>query len=275
MSPANGFDAAAARSFELFGFAVLHNLFSDAEVHRLRREVEGALRERFGTQFGANTRDDMPAVSDDEVAAEGNFMPLMANRSPFSQHLVADDARLSSFAASVLGECTVASPALTTLLSSDTPWHNDPGIGARWLRLNAYLQSATAATGALRVVPASQHGSLPRDIARMLQDEPTARATPDALPGIALETEPGDVIAFDPRVHHSAWGGAARLRWSVDFVSLPSPSDSKAVKETRGLIEELSDWPTTETWPTWSEWAAGTSPRRRAAVEKLTWLGVL
>jgi hypothetical protein len=235
----------------------LRGLLSDAEVDVLRAEVEGGLRDAFGSAFGANTRDDMPSGEDDEVAAEGNFLPLMADRTPLSQSLVADDPRLASFAEKVLGACTLASPALATLLVADTPWHNDPGIGERWVRFNAYLQPATESTGALRVVPGSQDRSLPDDV------------------GVALETMPGDVIAFDPRVRHGAWGGGPRLRWNVDFVALPDESDAQRFAHTRGLIEELSSWPSTDRWPTWSEWAAGTNEARQAAVQKLSALGVL
>ena len=268
------FDEASVSHFELFGFAVLRNLLSGDEAHRLRAEVEAGLRDAFGLRFGENTRDDMPAEDDEEVAAEGNFLPLMADRTPLSQSLLADDLRLQSFAEAVLGESTIASPALATLLVADTPWHNDPGTGERWLRLNAYLQPSAADTGSLRVVPASQQGSLPTDIAEMLKHQRTLRARPDALPGVALETMPGDVIAFDPRVHHGAWGGGRRLRWSVDFVALPSKGDRKRLDETRALVQELSSWPTTDAWPTWREWAAGPDERRRAAVAKLKALGI-
>ncbi|GAC1601141.1 MAG: hypothetical protein NVS3B21_28590 [Acidimicrobiales bacterium] len=267
-------ESSAALEFKTFGYTVLRHLLSHDEVIELRAEVERGLRDRFGTTFGHNTRDDMPGENDDEVAAEGNFMPLMSNLAPLSQRLVADDRRLTSFAESVLGECTIASPALATLLTSDTPWHSDPGIGERWLRFNAYLQPAAATTGALRAVPASHHGSVPAGVAALLKSDPRRQGKADGLPGVVLETEPGDVIAFDPRVHHSAWGGGARLRWSIDFAAFPAIDDHDRRERTRDLVDELSSWPTDGRWPTWAEWAAGGTTDRARALNKLIALGV-
>jgi ectoine hydroxylase-related dioxygenase (phytanoyl-CoA dioxygenase family) len=257
--------------FDLFGFVVLRALLTTSEIEQLGAEVDGALRDAFAESYASNTRHEV--VADGDVAAEGNFLPLMADRAPLSQALVVDDPRLSGIADDLLGDFTVASPALATCLVSDTPWHNDGGLGSRWLRLNAYLQPATHSTGALRVVPGSQDGATSDRIARHLGIA-GERGDPDALPGVALETMPGDLIVFDPRIHHGSWGGSTRLRWSVDYLSMPPADDAEAMARTSSLVADLSDWPSTPEFPTWAEWVAHPSERRREAARKLRTLGM-
>ena len=111
-------------------------------------------------------------------------------------------------------------------------------------------------------------------IARYLETSGGRLADPQALPGIALETMPGDVIVFDPRIHHGSWGGVRRLRWSVDYLAMPAADDDVGLARTSSLIADLSDWPTTDEFPTWSQWQAHPSTARREAAGKLRALGI-
>ena len=258
--------------FESFGFVVMRAALSPDEVARLTAEVDLALDDAFGSRYGRNTRTDLV---DDDVAAEGNFLPLMASNTPLSASLVADDPRFLRVADQLLGRATVASPALATCLVTDTPWHNEGGLGERWLRFNAYLHPAAAATGALRVVPGSHHGDASERVEQYLLGRGQSEESPDLLPGHPIETQPGDVIAFDPRVRHAAFGGSNRLRWSVDFLRMPTPQESAAFDRTRSLVETLSDWPSPQRWPRWAAWSAEVAgPSRARAVRQLQELGV-
>jgi ectoine hydroxylase-related dioxygenase (phytanoyl-CoA dioxygenase family) len=264
-------DAAQQTHFDLFGYVIVRSLLSPPEVDQLAAEVDSALRSVFGEAYASNTRHD--EIAEGDVAAEGNFLPLMADGAPLSQSLVVDDDRLRSIAKVLIGDFTVASPALATCLVADTPWHNDGGLGQRWLRCNAYLQPTTRSSGALRVVAGTQDPSVADRIASYLE-ECERRMDAEALPGVALETAPGDVIVFDPRVHHGSWGGARRLRWSVDYLAMPSADDAEALARTGSLVADLSDWPTTNEFPTWSQWHAKPTPRRQEAGMKLAALGI-
>jgi hypothetical protein len=219
----------------------------------------------------------MPAEGAEEVAAAGNFIPLMSVRTPLSLALVADDDRLWTSAEELLGDITIASPALATCLVADTPWHHDPGIGDPWLRFNAYLQPAAASTGALRVVAGSHVPELGRGVGSYLASVGVEwRDRPNALPGFALETEPGDVIGFDPRLYHGAWGSGRRLRWNVDYAQFPAATDSVRRAKIRDLVRELSDWPHPPQWPVWNDWLQEDAPASRAhAIDNLTELGAL
>lgn len=249
------------------GYVVLRGLFSSSEVERLRGEVDEALSSAFGKDYGRNTRTE--ELGEGEIAAEGNFLPLMADRSPLSMALVADDPRLLPAADALLGTAAVpVSPALATCMVSDTPWHNDSGTGERWVRFNAYLDPVDEATGALRIAVRSQN--LPA------ADSPCSFDPTEASAEIAvLQTEPGDVIAFDPRAFHASFGGTRRLRWCVDYAAVPPTRDSVRAEATRGLIQELSSWPHPPDWPVWRSWAACVSSSRgREAMTTLRKLGV-
>jgi hypothetical protein len=102
------------------------------------------------------------------------------------------------------------------------------------LRFNAYLQPATASTGALRVVAGTHEPELGRGVRSYLASVGVERRDrPNALPGFALET-PGDVIGFDPRLYHGAWGSGRRLRWNVDYAQFPAATDSVRVLSRPG-----------------------------------------
>lgn len=248
------------------GYVVLRGLFSSPEVERLRAEVDEALSSAFGADYGRNTRTE--DLADGEIAAEGNFLPLMADRSPLSMALVADDPRLLPAADKFLDTAAVpVSPALATCMVSDTPWHNDSGTGERWVRFNAYLDRVEEATGALRIAVRSQ--KRPAVVPSLF--DPTDAGVEVAV----LQTEPGDVIAFDPRAFHASFGGTHRLRWCVDYAAVPSTHDVVRTEATRGLVEELSSWPHPADWPVWRSWAASVSSSRgREAVATLRKLGI-
>lgn len=249
------------------GYVVLRGLLSSGEVELLRAEVDSALRSAFGGDYGRNTRTE--DLGEGEIAAEGNFLPLMADRAPLSMALVADDPRLLPKADTLLGTAAVpVSPALATCMVSDTPWHNDPGTGERWVRFNAYLDPVDETTGALRVAIGSQN------LPSVESSQPFDAMNADAEVAV-LQTEPGDVVAFDPRAFHASFGGTRRLRWCVDYASVPATHDQVRAEATRGLVEELSSWPHPPDWPVWRSWSAGVSSSRgRKAVAALLKLGV-
>lgn len=247
--------------FREHGYVVLRGLLSITEAEQLRAEVDSALSSVFSSDYGRNTRTE--ELGEGEIAAEGNFLPLMAERSPLSMTLVADDPRFLPAADTLLGTSAVpVSPALATCMVSDTPWHNDLGTGDRWVRFNAYLDPVDAATGALRIAVRSQN-------------RPAVEPIEACVEVAVLETEPGDVIAFDPRAFHASFGGTRRLRWCVDYATAPSTHDDVRAEATRGLVEELSSWPHPPDWPVWRSWSACvSSPRGREAVTTLRRLGV-
>jgi hypothetical protein len=59
---------------------------------------------------------------------------------------------------------------------------------------------------------------------------------------MALETRPGDVIAFDEHLVHGSVGGTVRHQWRVDFVADPvGPTEEALVRETFAQLFD-PDW---------------------------------
>jgi hypothetical protein len=62
------------------------------------------------------------------------------------------------------------------------------------------------------------------------------------VPGVVLETSPGDVILLDEHLFHASEGGAERLQWRVDYVLDPTtPVEEESVRSYLASVFP-SDW---------------------------------
>lgn len=99
------------------------------------------------------------------------------------------------------------------------------------------------------------------------------------VPSVVLETEPGDVIAFDVHLFHSSAGGRNRLAWTIEYLPWPGVADAERLRGVRDLVIDSADFGgyDRDRWPAWREWAvgAGKFPSRLIAVERLRLLNVL
>ena len=107
------------------------------------------------------------------------------------------------------------------LYDGDTNWHTDSDLDVMSIGFLCYLESLQPATGALRVLPASHREPFGASV--------HARSDTFApLPGVAIETDPGDAIVFDEHLCHSSVGGRNRRQWRVDYVADPTDADEEA-----------------------------------------------
>ncbi len=117
--------------------------------------------------------------------------------------------------------------------TGDTRWHSDGfhTIG-KYLKVAFYLDSLTSDTGCLRVIPGSHRADLEEWSARQARDAPDLWGISQLeVPHVALETQPGDVVAFNHNLMHSSFGGnAARRMFTINCC---------AYCETPEEIEEL------------------------------------
>ena len=261
--------------FEAFGFVVLRRLLDDSETAALTTEVTAAL----GDAFGAIGTDTDPEVTG---GIRGDYLPLSVDRTPLSQALIADDPRLFQGSAALLGQPTVPTMPIATCFTSNAGWHTDQGPDVGGVKFLAHLERRIAGTGALRVVPGSHDPAFGERVRGYWSRDP-ARQGFDGwdAPCVVLETEPGDVIAFDLHLYHSSAGGDRRLAWTIEFLPWPGLSDPGRLRLVRDLVVDTADFGDEgydrERWPTWREWAAGARrvPSRQVAVERLRLLGVL
>jgi hypothetical protein len=254
---------------------VRRGLFDPVEAAELKAEVTDSIRDAFG---GVGTDTD----PDGTGGIRGDYLPLSADHAPLSQAMIADDRRLFQGSVELLGRSTVPTMPIATCFTSNAGWHCDDGRGVGGVKFIAYLEPRTAATGALRVMPGTHDPAYQARTNQYWSQDPAAQgfeAWP--VPGMAIETEPGDVIAFDVNLFHSSDGGHNRLAWTIEYLPWPGLGDRDRMDLVRRSILETVDFDhegyDRDRWPTWREWVAGGRDidSRGCAVQRLRLLGVL
>ncbi len=179
--------------------------------------------------------------------------------------------------AALLGHPTVPTAPIATCFTSNAGWHTDQGPRVGGVKFLAHLQRRTVGTGALRVVPGSHDPAFAERVRGFWSRDPALQGFEGwPVPCVVLETEPGDVIAFDVHLYHSSAGGDQRLAWTIEYLPWPGLGDPE-----RFLVVDTVDFDhqgyDRQRWPTWREWEAATRsvPSRQVAVERLRLLGVL
>jgi hypothetical protein len=194
--------------FEAFGFALLPHF---ADVAALSAEHDGCMRDAFADPSHMN------------AGAAGNrfrYVPTMCELTPHSLALVR---QLAPVASALLKAPVLPSRAKATTYRGSTKWHRDADATLKSVGFIFYLEPLNAESGALRVLPGSHWG----DYGATLQPF-TAGA--QIVPGVAIPTTPGDVIALDERLFHASSGGDERRQWRVDFVA-DLPGTDQALRD--------------------------------------------
>jgi hypothetical protein len=260
------------QQFQTFGFVVARGLFDRAEACALATEVEGALADAFDTG----------GPDSDLGGIRGEYLPLGVDRCPAAQALIADDRRLFAGSAELLGVPAVPTIGVATRFESNASWHTDQGPWVGGVKFLAHLQPRAAESGALRVVPGSHHPGFAASLGGYRQRDPGMSGFAGwDWPHIVIETDPGDVIAFDVHLYHASMGGYQRLAWTIDYLPWPGLGDSPRLALVRDLVNDAVRFDhepyDRDRFPVWEEWAAGAarSASRAVAVDRLRLLGVL
>ena len=207
--------------FETFGFLALRQLLRPNEVATMLRESNEIMQEtRGGGTFDGVKRQ----------AVQPFF-----ERRPFLHSLIADP-RILGIAEGLLGPDIFLNVTEGNLHVGDTAWHGGSGSGEILpsIKIAFYLEPLTKENGALRFIPGSHKGEFSRRLAR-IQDQAEDTygkvwgVNPYELPAYAVETMPGDVLAFKEDTYHSAWGGrAGRHQHAINFSRVPKTPEEMA-----------------------------------------------
>jgi hypothetical protein len=249
--------------YRTFGFVALPGLLSPARTELLRAEVDSALKDAYAATY-------------DERVIEGisgHYLPMASRLTPLSVSLICDDPVLLDVAEELLGAPVLPSFPEGILYFEEAGWHNEDGIGVRGVKFATYFDELNATNGALRFVPCSQHpGAL--DAVRAYE------RTHDANhPGIAVESRPGDVVAFDLHTFHASVGGRDRLAWVIEYLAAPETDDerSKTLEwMADGFEQDFKGFDRTR-YPIWRDWLANPTGHsvRAVIIERLRRLGIL
>jgi hypothetical protein len=195
---------------DTFGYLVFPGLLAD-KIDRIIADFEST----FAVQGGGHNG------KPHDGTARSCIVPFI-DQNEYLSSLV-DDPRVDGIFSSLLGEDYNYLGSDGNFYVGDTNWHSDTDWSGKmrgkppriFYKMALYLDPVTATSGALRVVPGSQHYG--DEFAETLQA--TLRMAPDKLgisgaqvPAIALESNPGDVVVFNQNTKHSAWGGNNRRR---------------------------------------------------------------
>lgn len=195
---------------ETFGYLVFPGLLND-KIDRIIAEFESVFAAHGGGHNG----------KPHDGTARSCILPFV-DQTEYLASLI-DDPRIDGIFTSLLGEDYNYLGSDGNFYVGDTNWHSDTDWSGKmrgkppriFYKMALYLDPVTATSGALRVIPGSQHYG--DAFAEALQA--TLRTSQDKLgihgsqvPAIALESNPGDVVVFNQNTKHSAWGGSNRRR---------------------------------------------------------------
>jgi hypothetical protein len=249
--------------FRTFGFVALPGLLGAARAEALRAEADAAIREAYAATYNQRVIDGI----------SGHYLPMLSGRTPRSASLVCDDPVLIDVAEQLLGGPVLPPVPEGILYFGEAGWHNDDGIGVRGVKFATYFDPLTTANGALRFIPCSQHpGAQPALCAYQ-------RAHHQDYPGVAVETRPGDVVAFDLHTFHASSGGSDRLAWAIEYLAVPASTDerNKTLRWMADAFEQEIRGFDRERYPIWRDWLANPEgeARRAEVIERLRAVGVL
>ena len=195
------------RFFDTFGFICFPGLFADA-TGRITESFEQVWADHGGGHHGQ---------AHDHRRRSGLLQFI--DRNEYLCGLL-DDPRIDQFASAVLGGDYNYKSSDGNLHASDTAWHSDADIPKPTIKAAFYLDEVTADSGCLRVIPGSHksgdgYATALNDMVPSIDEqhlEERLGVDGSQVPAVALESRPGDLVCFDRRIKHAAFGGGTRRR---------------------------------------------------------------
>jgi len=159
------------------------------------------------------------------------IIPQFVTKHPTLNQL-RDDPRVVGVVTSLLGDNHEYAESDGNLFDCESFWHSDTyGAPMRihHVKLSFYLDPLRATSGAIRVIPGSQHfketfaTSLRNGFREPGQIADVFGVAARDIPSVALETDPGDLVVWDFRTIHGSYNGDVRRRlFSINYREKPS-----------------------------------------------------
>ena len=209
------------RQFELFGFVILRDIFTEGELATLRAE--------FG--YGAERTQESEGEFD---GTETHTFSMLGEDTPFYSSLL-EDSRFYGPASQLYGDDVFGLEINSYRYISNSPWHfndgspNIHGYGPKYQF--PVFEPTRADTGALRFVPGSHKDPWQSELTnwwpltRGSAGSAEGMAFLDKVPCFVAEADPGDAVLFDMRLVHSTWGGSKGPAHELRDL-LPLPGDA-------------------------------------------------
>lgn len=204
--------------WDAFGFLVLRQLFSPAEVQNLLKATIEVINVTGG--------------EDSLTGGSGYGMGSFLERHPVLTEWLADD-RIYSIPETLLGADFLLETNGGFVWRGDTLWHGgftpEESVESTYktAKVAMYFDKLTRDDGCLRVIPGTHRRPFgervkPQQTGEDRGSMPFGVAQED-VPCVPLESEPGDVIVFTEHVFHSAFGSKkGRLQFASEYAANPT-----------------------------------------------------
>ena len=204
--------------FDTFGFIHLRQQFSAEEMEAVTREADKLWEEQRGGG---------------PPSGQSQNIQEMVEKGPVMTQMLVDD-RIFGTVEELLGPGFIWNGSEGNLsFSTEHHWHtdrpNDPH--ATTYSFHLYLDKVRADTGSIRVIPGSHRPPLYDDLLPL--NEQAADTTmkvygigPTDMPGVAVESDPGDIVFFTQKLYHGVYSKQPGRRYlKLRFVVWPETDE--------------------------------------------------
>lgn len=203
--------------FDTFGFVRLEGLFKD--------DI-GTIVEGFEEVFADEGHQRVETFEELHLEQRRVIIPQIIEKSDKLAWLLTDD-RTISVVSTLLDPVYEYAESDGNLFYCESSWHPDTygaPLTRRHLKLSFYLDPLSRATGAIRMIPGTNHFRAPfAKILRADLEDPRLIADiygvePRDIPSWSVDSKPGDLVAWDFRTIHASFSGGERRRlFSINF----------------------------------------------------------
>lgn len=196
--------------FDAFGFLCLRRYLSAAELDAVGREFDAAMA---GVEAP-------PGENRSRILMSGDTPRLTA---------LAEDRRFATAAEDLLGRRAICVQVAGYQFMGDTRWHSDNyDLLYDGVKFCLYLDRLTTSSGALRVLPGSHRNPLWQESGLVGDTTRRFGVAPQDMPAAAIETRPGDVVAFRHALWHASFHGADFRRMvEINFYADPDTDEEE------------------------------------------------
>ena len=203
--------------FETFGFLRLEGIFKD-DVDRL---VAG-----FEEVFANEQIPRMDTHEHLHLGQQRVIVPAFIHKSEQLEWLL-DDPRVVGIVSNLIGPDYEYAESDGNLFYCESSWHPDTysaPLPRLHVKLSFYLDPLHGDSGAIRMIPGTNHHKTPyaRLLRNNLEDHTRVKeiygVEHDEIPSWTLESEPGDLVVWNFRTVHASFNGGERRRlFSINF----------------------------------------------------------
>ncbi len=212
--------------FETFGYLVLPGLLRD-ELDWILDEFEAVFQNRGVTHDGSK---------------RSTVVPFIDQREKLSTLL--DNPKIVGLISSLIGHDFNYLGGDGNYYTGDTAWHSDGWHDTgKFIKVALYLDPVTRTTGCLRVIPGTHKVDIKNWDARKARTAQELWGIDQSqVPAIPLESNPGDVVAFNHNLMHASFGGSSRRRMFTLNCAARATNESEIADLERYIASHARFW---------------------------------